>query len=68
MHTIHCATFPDSHIPTTDTNKMLDIVEGPMTQKIFNGEAGVASLSCKGLELEVDHCLSEVGIAEGVGG
>jgi hypothetical protein len=68
VRTIHCVTFPDGHIPTTDTNKMLDIVEGPMTQKILNGEAVVASLSCKGLALEVDRCLSEVGIEEGVGG
>ncbi len=35
MRTIHDAIFPDGHIPTTQTNKLLHIVEGPMTQKIL---------------------------------
>ena len=39
VRTIYGAIFPDGHIPTTDTNKLLHIVEGPMTQKILNGEA-----------------------------
>jgi len=39
VRTIHNAIFPDGHIPTTETNKLLHIVEGPMTQKILNGEA-----------------------------
>ncbi len=38
VRTIHNAIFPDGHIPTTETNKLLHIVEGPMTQKILNGE------------------------------
>jgi hypothetical protein len=41
VHTIHGAIFPDGHIPTTDTNKLIHIVEGPMTQKILNDEAAV---------------------------
>ena len=28
VHTIHGVIFPDGHIPTTDTNKLLHIVEG----------------------------------------
>jgi hypothetical protein len=39
VRTIHGAIFPDGHIPTTETSKLLHIVEGPMTQKILNGEA-----------------------------
>ena len=38
VRTIHGDIFPDGHIPTTDTNKLLHIVEGTMTQKILNDE------------------------------
>ncbi len=30
--------FSDGHIPTTETNKLLHIVDGPMTQKILDDE------------------------------
>ncbi len=38
VRTIHGAIFPDGHIQTTETKKLLHIVVGPMTQKILKGE------------------------------